>query len=534
MSQYKSKQQLLNEFWDISDLIPKRRTVRPSGKSTDTVQITSGTDNDIGEENKLSESTLIERFIPPHTPSESRRDTRELFSYVPENSLIHKVTVFKQSTTYDFYADFCSTAEALWNTEGHECEYADFFSYSPQYDQLTEAQREYYLWWRTNFRNGNFIKTNLSYIYLYTFELINTADADNARYCRDMMLTVLLNYNKVLLGAKSKYIRWIADFGLIHRLNPPRNISEMLLRDAGALKEYFVRIPGNTYEGWAEMLLNYCCSYDYKASKFFVGENKEVYDVHVKGAIVEVVRKLSENGKILSGLPFDDCKIHSPAFEGALCSSANRYTIEVEYCSFSRSHELRFIIGDAVKYAENKIRGYLSIKSRLTVYSLPNDICDVINEYFSRALPMPRKLQVKNQKREEYEVFYDLPETALSLTNADRIEKESWGVTRELVEAFDIPEERNIPQLTVTELPKAIECVDNDIKAALGEYLAAVISLVGRDALPLKELARISERSLEGIIDAINEIAVDVIGDVIIVDDGDGYCVVEDYIEMLD
>ncbi len=532
MSQDKTKQQKLDEFWDISSLIPKRKAMRPSGKSVETIQIGDDEKTPSNAQNKLSRDTVIERFIPPYSADNAPKLGRMLFSYVPEKSLIHKVTVYRQSSSYDFYSEFCQRAKRLWNEDGTECEYADFFSYSPQYDQLTAQQMRYYLWWRKNLREGVYIKTNLSYIYLYTYELINSANADNARYCRDMMLSVLIGYHKELMGARARYIRWIADFGLIHRIRPPQGMTVSMLKEAGALKEYFVRIHGNTYDGWAQTLLEYCNSYDYRTSKYYKDENKQVFDTHVLCAVTEVVRALSDDEKILARLPFDDCKICACAFEGALCASNNRYNLEVEYCSFSRSHELRFVIGDAVKHSENKIRAYLSVKSRLTVYSLASNLCEVINEYFARALPTPQKQQIKREAPQEYDVLYDLPRAALNLSNAEKIENESWNVTRELVEAFDVPTETVRPaQSIVVSQPSE---TDGKNKSAFGEYLSLLCALRDGNDAPLTEYAKNSGMPIEALVDSINEIAVAIIGDIIIEEVDGRYALIEDYADCLD
>ncbi len=534
MSNNKSKKQILDDFWDISALVPQKRTVRPMSRSVETVEITDG-GAALGqsEQSRLSESTLITRFIPPHTAQEVSTQRQATLSYMPENSLIHKVTLYKENSTYSFYSEFCDAAKKLWNAKAHECEYVDFFSYSPQYDQLTGEQLSYYLWWRENFRKGRYIKINLFYIMLYTFELINTADESNARYCRDMMLGIVKNYPDIIDCTKEKYIRWICDLGLIYRLDPPKDISADLLKSAGVLKEYFVRILDNTPEGWAEVLLQYCCSYDYKKSKFATSENLYLYDTHIPAAIAEVVKTLSADGKILSGLTFDDCKICNMAFEGAVCSSKNRYTIEVEYCSFSRSHELRYLIGDVVKYAENKIRVHIGVKSKLTVYSLSNELREVIEQYFSTVLPAPRKNITKPEKRAEYEVLYDVPSTKLDLLNAERIEIDSWSVTRELTEAFDDSPVYEQPAIQEVRQEKELTAQDIDLMSALGEYAEAMCKLKQGDVKMLKLLAEEKGKALEAIVDVINELAVDVIGDMIIEEIDDGYAVIEDYCDMI-
>ena len=91
-------------------------------------------------------------------------------------------------------------------------------------------------------------------------------------------------------------------------------------------------------------------------------------------------------------------------------------------------------MGDVVNYAENKIRAHISVKSRLTVYSLPNDLREVIDLYFVNNLPNVRRIVKKQSKPEEYEALYDLPRKKLDLHNADKIEQESWNTTKELVE----------------------------------------------------------------------------------------------------
>ena len=202
-------------------------------------------------------------------------------------------------------------------------------------------------------------------------------------------------------------------------------------------------------------------------------------------ALGKVVEYLSKDGRILSGLQFGDCRITTRAFEGAICATHNRFSIEVQYRSFSRSHELRFLVGDIVKYCENRIRAYIFVKSKLTVYSLPSDIQAVIDEYFDVNLPKRSRPNAKKQAPEAYDVLYDLPRKALDLSNAARIESESWETTRELVEAFEEtqishPEEAasSAPtEVSAEMLESATE--EPTLAAALGEYADCVRALAG-------------------------------------------------------
>ena len=531
MSEYKNKYEALDAFWDISSLVPNSRPIRALKKSTSTVEISNGTTENDSSQNQISDS-VITRNIPT-AASRTESALVEADCYKSLTPLIHKVTLYKGASSYDFYADFCAQANEYWDIKGEECPYFEFFSYVSQYDQLTVEQRNYYFWWRECLRNGKYIETNICYINLFFFELINIKDKVDHYYARELMIKTAVNYAEILKGRLARYIRWICEYSLIHKLLPPDEHSRFLVKNAVSLKEYFVRVSKNDVYGWACALLEYCCSYDYKTSKFAKDEALELFDTHVPKALSMAVEYLSTDGQILGGLPFGDCKLTVTAFESAVCASHNRFTIEVDYCSFSRSHELRFLVGDIVKYCENKIRAYIFVKSRLTVYSLPNEIIAVIDNYFDTYLPRRSRPVPQKPERQEYDVLYDLPVRKLDVSNAARIESESWETTRELVEAFDEADMQTEP---IVEEITDIHAIPNEeitLLGALGKYASAVKALADRDAAGLELLSHELGKPMEALVDAINEIAVDVIGDIII-DGADGdFVFIEDYREMI-
>ncbi|MBO7310228.1 MAG: TerB N-terminal domain-containing protein [Clostridia bacterium] len=527
MSENKIKNKAKDDFWDISSLVAGIKPLRSTGKDTSAVTITDGAERSLDTQNRLTGSTVIERFVSPHRKDELTPEENELFFYTPKSSLIHKVTVYKSPSSYDFYSDFVREARRLWNARAEICEYVDFFSYSPQYDQLTKAQLDYYLWWREGLRKGIFARTNLYYIYLYFYEVINAASESEALVLRDTLISVIENYSELVRGVLPKLIRWICDFSLLYRLAPPQNFSEKLFLNAGTLKEYFVNIAGDTPEGWADMLLSYCCSYDYRTSKFAKEENLILYDTHIRGAVAAVVDGLSENGNMLSKVPFEDCMVTAKAFEGALCSSQIKVTLVVEYCSFSRSHELRFLIGDAVKYAENKIRAYIGVKSKLTVYSLPKELCETIDIYFANKFTDVKRAERKKEDRQEYDALYDLPKTELDISNARLIENASWGVTRELVEAFDTIEA--IDENDCHEPEREVCSESSSGNGSIEKYASILKGLLLVDECALKQLSRSISRPPEAVVDEINEIFVELMGDIAIEEQDGSYRIIEDY-----
>ena len=201
-----------------------------------------------------------------------------------------------------------------------------------------------------------------------------------------------------------------------------------------------------------------------------------------------------------------------------------------------------FLVGDIVKYAENKIRAYLGIKSRLTVYSISTQLKESLDDYFKNNLVQNRAGATKKEEPQEYDVLYDLPVKPLSLENALKIEENSWNTTNELVDAFaDEKEGAQIPSVVplnfdiIKDDEMLVDDSENDsIREALEEYMDWLLAIDNNDISALKTLSLQRGKMLEAIVDEINEIAADVMGDVIIEEnDNGGYSIIDCYREII-
>jgi len=69
---------------------------------------------------------------------------------------------------------FVKRAKELENkTETSAALFVPFKSYWPTYGHMTGAQSRWYFYWRSEVRQGRYHKTDLSYIFLHVYELIN-------------------------------------------------------------------------------------------------------------------------------------------------------------------------------------------------------------------------------------------------------------------------------------------------------------------------------------------------------------------------
>ena len=79
-------------------------------------------------------------------------------------------------------------------------------------------------------------------------------------------------------------------------------------------------------------------------------------------------------------------------------------------------------------------------------------------------------------------------------------------------------------------MQSAFACEEGTLAAALGE-LAAFLSLKGARAQ--REFANAQGMMVDAIVDRINTVAGDMLGDILLEECDDGYAVIEDYLEIL-
>ena len=571
----KTKRASVNErddFWDIDMLIPKRTAVpRRAPGATDTEEISFSFQHmendavvrDAPLTQKPSDAHVIVRHaIPQHgytDPAEEVHRTPTV-AYDNAQSLIHRVEIYPWSSKYHYYRDFCTDAARYIRADepADEVPYVSFFSYVPQYSQLRKDQLRYYLYWRREFRKGNVLKTDDSYLYLYIYEIINTAgyESDPAEGL-EMLFRLFYTYGRQNARLSQLLSEWIVDFALIFRLSIPewaRREHDYHRAYRSALKEFYVSSPGDPVSGYADLLLRFSTAYDYRKSHFYKDSNTAYFDRFLPGALAAVLTQYSNGSHLFSSAGLRDSHMMRNAFEQALCSHRIRFRIEVDYASFSRSHEMRYLVSDILKYTENRLRAFLGIKSRLTVYSLSQDVKKCIDRYCDENFPHKSQMHVSKAAESipSYEKLYDLPKTPLDLSNAAKIELDSWETTKRLTEAFSedtgsVEHSETVPLPDITE-PPTEETPPAVLEMPTEEPPEAEsptsFTQMFRELYPFLEAAYRSDYAAQQafaaqmgmlpdlIADRINEIAADETGDILLIDAGGGYEILDEYRDL--
>lgn len=499
--------------------------------------------------------------LPARSP---RTPTAELIDeYEPAGGLIRRVRVMKWPSRYSFYEQFRHDAKRYAEVKGTECPEVDFFSYTPQYRQMSKAQLAYYFWWRENAIREEWIPASFSYILLYIYEVINLNELIPPEEGLHRLVGVWGAYrekHKVL----DKYLsEWVTDYCLIHRLPAPREKLAPMMHAVMAnasFREFYM--AGGDEGITAETLIDLSSDYNWQKSKFAAQDEgvRAQYRRHIPAAVAYVAEKSGDDRFSTRGMK--SAVVSRDAFCGSLCAHNVKCRIDIEYLSYTRSRELRTLLTELVKYSENRLRAALGIRSRLRVTELDDRFRSLADEYFDREFPSVKKPTKASRAEEEerlYDAAYDALTHGVDAAGAAEIERASWASTELLAPEFGTGSEtaKAVADMTVAETEKTVadmiapdttapeygtsgapsgEVTENDgilsrLDAVAVGYLRTVLTGTPSDAL---EYCREHSLYADEVASRINETASEVIGDIILEPDGEGgYTVIEDYIDEI-
>lgn len=86
-----------------------------------------------------------------------------------------------------------------------------FYQYWPTFRSLNKKQLQWYFYWRRQFEKENYLDTDLSYIYLYVYELINLTYEPNWEEAAKKLVKLYHVYSVIQPGLDAHLPRWIAD-----------------------------------------------------------------------------------------------------------------------------------------------------------------------------------------------------------------------------------------------------------------------------------------------------------------------------------
>lgn len=505
-----------DSFWDIS-----RRVKTNSSKATPT------------QKAPFSPSIQLATVRAGETKSNQEQERHvlrfadEYVSYntysMADNSFIESVTIRTRHNTGTFYRQFLTDAQRLLPVTASACPYAPFFSYMPQYSQMSKEQLAYYLYWRGQIKEGHYLKCDESYLLLLVYELINLGGSLIDENAALLTLCHLWREYGPLFPKLHKYLAlWISDFAMVHRLRVPIKELRPVMRavvEQAALKELYLGSFEELSLDSTELFLALFSDYDWRTSRYAKGETAEQFEQHITKSLFAFLGLLLRSG----AFPIEKeekTTLSHDAYCGAIWAHETRYAIQCVYHPFAYASTLRTVVTNAVKYSENLLRARLGLRSRLSVGPLDEEYKRVIDTYYRVICPPAKVGRAEAPKAPAYEALYDAAEHGITSARAEEIERASWDTTRRLIPEDELDEQ--LEQHTAPAPTK--ETSENTVFTS--QMIAFMRALVDGD-----ETGGLPRGIADPLVEKINEISYDCMGDIAIEQDEYGYHIVTDYLD---
>jgi len=108
--------------------------------------------------------------------------------------------------------EFCKDSLSYARRQEKQANSVAFNSYWPSFHSLDEAQKRWYFYWRKEVLSGNYIDTNLGYILIFVYELLNYTFNDNAAFNLSMLDRLYFKYHDKHSDLANYLPQWIGDY----------------------------------------------------------------------------------------------------------------------------------------------------------------------------------------------------------------------------------------------------------------------------------------------------------------------------------
>ena len=243
--------------------------------------------------------------------------------------------------------------------------FSDFEEYYPTYDDMLENQKKWYFYWRNKVRNKSYPKTDLSYIFLYVYELLCDIGVQNDTDGLNKLMAVWSSYRKEFPKLDNYLPQWVFDYCCLHNLPyGPLPFDDISVSNDEALNKLIDR---HDHEHPLKLPLYLIIGLsDYKITK------SKLYKSHeqlMKNAVPKVIALADmyfwqKEGKGLFEKfgPATESKYTRKIYPSTLFTNMKQEYICKDY---KRTKELRDIITGVIKFSENVLRSIEGVSGRI-------------------------------------------------------------------------------------------------------------------------------------------------------------------------
>lgn len=431
---------------------------------------------------------------------------------------------------------------------------------NPVYNNLTIYQLRSYFSWRTLIRNKLYKQTEQSYVFLYIYELLNKIGVKNEIDGLNKIIDLWQNY-RAFDNSFDKYLsNWVKDYYIINRINIDFNLieEEFPIKNNDNLENISEILIGN-YENKLEFLDSIS---NYHILKSKIMEHK--YSFLINLVIPEIFKNLdkyfSENNLSFVNITFGEFKKkYWNVYENAIYfnnklesdfvfkfknletyyrKGNNYYKETFELSQYSKCivgyilKNIEITLRECLKFSKNlklNISSLDELSSNAELYSIVTDkkFNMIINNTIKKYL-IEHKTEINNiitkEKKEEIVIdankFNEIRKSSSRIQEKLIVEEENYLEKEEQVEIEIINSSQDIFKNLVDNL--------NNIEL---DFLKKIVNNEPRNNLI--DYSKQNNILFEIMIENINKVALETIGDNLIEDNSDEIIIYAEYIDSL-
>jgi hypothetical protein len=435
-----------------------------------------------------------------------------------------------QSTKKSF---FDMASEYTENTH-EKTEHISFMCYWPSYEYMSESQLNWYFYLRNCLRNGEYIDTDLSYLFVYIYEIINQIGVNDSDDGFRKMIEIWKNYRKAHDKLDRYLIDWAGDYIRFYNCDAGKSFELLekeglfLLMPADMLMEHYIK---NDMILPLELITRFS-DYKFYESEFIKSSDGNLFTDHLPGLFNKIrqhINQEKEGGFEAQFIPYKDIKHTKIPFLRAPFNNKTNTRLQV-YLPYERHKPLRDFITSIVKEFENQLRTLKKQKGRLRPDKLSDAIINICKTYAKDAVSGSQTIQT-------VEIKIDRERLLALIQDSDEVRKKliegnyEYGGEPETSETDEIP-----PMVQEPDIIPATRESGNRLLPGLSPIQQKILDfLLARGGSSRSgEIGAEFQGTFVGVeIDKINDSALETIGDLLIGFEDERWYIMEEYINEL-
>lgn len=356
-----------------------KKIVAPAKEKRETTKKVKGLVNSIKETFEFynEDDIILMKYRHLKTPQEIL-DSLEHIKNPKRKSFENGGLTFEIYTS-NSHIDFVK--ESLKNNKisGIDCKHAPFMAYWPTFSHLNKMQTKWYFYWREQVLKENYLDTDLSYIFIFVYELLNYSFNPSASFNVSMLTHLNENY-KERQPKLEKYLNpWISD--MLNELGYKELSKEWNEQEDYYTPKLYVELGKKdrsleriSMSIWKRYLIGY------RGTKFFEQHKHKIYK-KFKESIPVLQKCYEEKGTNLTEAWFEQVTDEYPdrTYASAVIGR-DRLEVMKKHTTFREKDEMKDVVTNLFRLAENIVREKNGEKRKIKVDEsvLPDNMEELI------------------------------------------------------------------------------------------------------------------------------------------------------------